>query len=388
MAETGKGVIKDLPVKIILTSEGINFFINHKKKLNRFRMADNVEEYGIFLDNFSPGSIQRMLLINYISKIEISRVEFVSKRQEIMDLTKLLVFGVLYKQLDSIVFKKILGSSLIKDWNRSNPGSIIDEKTNINETVAEKLLQQSQKHVQLVKKGILSPILARINGDKNLLSEERKIKYLICEKFLNNLRPSIWLILSRFQASRDYLLLLSQLRESIMDFLEKTKIAEYLSLMVMELVINAENTNMQKFVRKQYSDSINVESLFYDQGIRQKILREMENSNENLFLSWKIGTKSSSISTRNRLQVILYNRESEYRKVKQVIDDKKGINLKKKSLTDFYKEAPDSLTNTELGLYYLSYLHEACEKVNVKLDSIVNQIQKSDLTVITMSLLF
>jgi hypothetical protein len=305
-----------------------------------------------------------------------------------MDLTKLLVYGVLYKQLDSLIFKKILSSGLIKDWNRANPGSIIDEKTNINEAVVEKILQQSEKHVQLVKKGILSPILARINGDKNLLPEERRIKYLICEKFLNNLRPSIWLILSRFQASRDYLMLLSELRESIMDFLDKTRIAEYLSLMAMELVINAENTNMQKYVKKQYADTMNVESLVYDQNVRRKILREMEDSNETLFLTWKVGTKSSSISTRNRLQVILYNRESEYRKVKQAIDDKKGINLKKKSLTDFYRQAPDALTNTELGLYYLSYLHEACEKVNVKFDSIVNQIQKSDLTVITMTLLF
>ena len=84
----------------------------------------------------------------------------------------------------------------------------------------------------------------------------------------------------------------------------------------------------------------------------------------------------------------LYNRESEYRQIKQVIDDKKGLDLKKKSLTDFYKESPDKLANTELGLYYLSYLNEACEKVNVRFDSIVNQIQKSDLTVITMNLYF
>ena len=95
-----------------------------------------------------------------------------------------------------------------------------------------------------------------------------------------------------------------------------------------------------------------------------------------------------SISSRNRLQVTLYNRETEYRQIKQIIDDKKGLDLKKKSLTDFYKESPDKVSNTELGLYYLSYLNEACEKVNVRFDSIVNQIQKTDLTVITMNLYF
>ena len=122
--------------------------------------------------------------------------------------------------------------------------------------------------------------------------------------------------------------------------------------------------------------------------MRNKVLNEMEGRNELLYLSWKVGGKSTSIHTRHRIQVTLYNRESEYRKIKQIIDDKKGINLKKKSLTDFYKESPDKLVNTELGLYYLSYLSEACEKVNVRFDSIVNQIQKSDLTVVTMNLYF
>lgn len=388
MIEQRNGMIRNLPLHIILTENGINFFIKHNKKLNRFKMADDQEEYGIRLDNFSPASIQHMLLIDYISKIELARVEFVSKRQDIMDLTKLITYGILYKQLDSIVFKKVLDSNLIKNWNRNNPSNIIDEKTRINESYLDKINRKNDSQVKTVKKGLIAPIIARINNDNSLLHEEKKVRFFICEKFLKNLRPSIWFILSRFQSSRDYLLLLTDIREGVMEYLEKTKIAEYLSLMVMELVINAENTNMQKFTKKMYKDTVNAESLVYDQHIRNKVLKEMESRSELLYLSWKIGGKSSSIHTRHRLQVTLYNRESEYRKMKQIIDDKKGINLKKKSLTDFYKESPDKLVNTELGLYYLSYLSEACEKVNVRFDSIVNQIQKSDLTVITMNLYF
>lgn len=388
MSDQLKGLIKNLPIRIILTENGINFFIKHNKKLNRFKMADDLEEYGISLDTFAPGSIQRMLLIDYISKIEISRVEFVSKRQEIMDLTKLIVYGLLYKQLDSIIFKKILDSSLIKNWNRNNPGNIIDEKTNINEGYLQKVLTMTEEVVKKVKQSLLSPIMVKISSDGNLLDEEKKIKFLICEKFLSNLRPSIWFILSKFQTSNDYLVLLSDIREGVLEYLDKTKIAEYLSLMVMELAINAENTNMQKYAKKVYKDTINLESLVYDQNMRVKVIREMEDKNENLYLTWKLWGKSGSVSSRNRLQVTLYDRESEYRQIKQIIDDKKGLDLKKKSLTDFYKESPDKLANTELGLYYLSYLSEACEKVNVRFDSVVNQIQKSDLTVITMNLYF
>lgn len=62
-----------------------------------------------------PETIQRLLLVDYISKIEISKPEFVSSRQEVMDLSKLIVYSVLYKQYDDYIFKQILNSPVIKN---------------------------------------------------------------------------------------------------------------------------------------------------------------------------------------------------------------------------------------------------------------------------------
>jgi len=75
-----------------------------------------------------------------------------------------------------------------------------------------------------------------------------------------------------------------------------------------------------------------------------------------------------------------------YEKMKEAFDEKKHADLKKRSLQDFYTDLPEGESNTDLGLYYLSYLSEACEKVNVKFESFVNQISGSDLTVVTMAI--
>ena len=93
-----KKFILELPLKVVLTEDGASNFISHNKKLLRFRLADNVEEYGISLDKFSPQSIQSMILLDYISKIEISMSEFVSSRQEVMDLSKVIVYSLLLDQ--------------------------------------------------------------------------------------------------------------------------------------------------------------------------------------------------------------------------------------------------------------------------------------------------
>jgi hypothetical protein len=92
-----KSVI-DLPVKLVLTEEGTSFFIRKGKNLKKFKLADNIEEYGIILDTFTPASLQRMMLVDYISKVEISKSEFMSTRQEVMDISKLIVYSMLYRQ--------------------------------------------------------------------------------------------------------------------------------------------------------------------------------------------------------------------------------------------------------------------------------------------------
>ena len=65
-----------------------------------------------------------------------------------------------------------------------------------------------------------------------------------------------------------------------------------------------------------------------------------------------------------------------------------GDASRKKTLIDFYRELPEGQEGTDLGLYYLSYLDDACKKVNVKFESLVNQYSASDLTVINLNFNF
>jgi hypothetical protein len=381
--------ILDLPLKLVLTEEGTTFFIRNRKKLNKFKLADNVEEYGIILDKFSPASVQRMLLIDYLSKLEISKSEFMTSRQEIMDLSKLIVYGILYRQYDSYIFAKMLASDVIKKWNRMNPANIIDEKTKINDSFLHSVISEKQKEIYEIKQSILAPIYAHITRNTTLLSEEKNVQLLLSEKFLNNLRPFTWFIVSKFKGAEGYDQLIKDIRSALSEYMDKSKIAEYVSLMIMELTMNAENSNLKREAKEMFRGSVDMNAVLFDPNIRKQVIDSLERRNEFVYLSWKIGgSKSASIGTQGRLQITLYNKESEYREMKASIDDKKSSDLKKKSLIDFYKELPESEANTELGLYYLSYLSEACEKVNVKFESLVNQLKATDTAVITLTLNF
>ncbi|MBQ5569984.1 MAG: hypothetical protein IIT45_06015, partial [Treponema sp.] len=81
-------------------------------------------------------------------------------------------------------------------------------------------------------------------------------------------------------------------------------------------------------------------------------------------------------------------KEDEFQEVKENIESKLSADLNKRSLIDFYRQMPEGEEGTDLGLYYLSYLEDACKKVNVKFESLVNQFTTSDLTVINLKFNF
>jgi hypothetical protein len=376
--------IIDLPVKLVLTEEGTSFFIRKGKNLKKFKLADNVEEYGIVLEAFSPASLQRMMLVDYVSKVEISKSEFMSTRQEIMDLSKLVVYSLLYRQYDAYIFARVLSSDVIKKWNRLNPANIIDDRTRINDAFLQNVLKEKERDVLEIKQEILSPMYAYISKNSSLLPEEKNVQLLLSEKFLNNLRPFTWFIIAKFKGSDGYDQLVKDIRTSLAEYMEKSKIAEYVSLMIIELAMNAENSNLKREAKAIFKGVVDMNAVLFDPNIRRQVLESLERKGELVYLSWRIGSRGATVGMQGRLQITLYNKESEYQTVKETFEDRKSADLKKKSLQDFYKQLPEGEANTELGLYYLSYLSEACEKVNVKFESLVNQMPGSDLTVITL----
>jgi len=388
MGASDKKFLLDLPLKVILTEDGASNFISHNKKLLRFRLADNLDEYGISLNEFSPQSIQNMILLDYISKIEISMSEFVSSRQEVMDLSKVIVFSLLYKQFDREVYNALIQCECVRKHNRTNPSHLIDNKTKMSDRQLRSTLSSKEAVIQSTRKTILDPIWNSILSNKDYSAEEKNVYLLMSEKFLNRLGLMNWYIITLFHKNEGANEMFIAIRNLLNSYMEKSKVAEYISVMVMELALNNENTNIRKEARKMYHGIDDIDSLVFDPEIRAKIVQELQRKHELVFLSWKLGGGASSIGKQGRLSITLYNKDDEFQEVKENIETAKSSNTAKKTLIDFYRELPEGQEGTDLGLYYLSYLDDACKKVNVKFESLVNQYSASDLTVINLNFNF
>lgn len=383
MSASGRKMMIELPLKVVLTEDGASNFISHKKKLIRFRLADNIDEYGISMRQFSPQSIQTMLMLDYISKIEISMPEFVTSRQEVMDLSKIIVYSLLYKQFDRDIYTAIIQCDCVRKYNRAHASQLIDEKTKMSEKQLRSILISKDEVIGQTRSEILEPVWESIRNNKDYSIEEKNIYMLMTEKFMNRMSLQNWYVITLFHRKEGFQDMIVAIRNILAQYMEKSRVAEYISVMVMELALNNENTNIRKEAKSMYPTVDDINALVVDPDVRSKIVKELQKKRVLVSVSWKLGGGSTSIGKQGRLQITLYNKDDEFQEVKENIETKASADTNKRTLIDFYRETPDG-GGTDLGLYYLSYLDDACKKVNVKFESIVNQFSTSDLTVINL----
>lgn len=376
----------ELPVRVYLTRRGIQFFVRNKKKLNRFfaeAASSREPEYGLFLSSFSAASIQRMVLLGYVNRLEVPSGYMSEQQADIFDLTKLLLYTMLYHQFDSRVYDEIFESDLIVRWNRRHLRKPIDRDTPLNDDQLRHLLERSEDIVMRLRDEMLQPVVDAIETNLEIQAEERRIRGLTAEKFIRNLRPFVWFILAQFRGSAEYLSLVASIREMMEDYLRRTGIAEYAALVTREVVTNAENINIQDYARITYGNTWEGGRILYDKELRRRLVREMSARGKAVSVSWTMTSRSGSGAGLNNLRLVVQNHQPEVLAIPGP-DDDRSIYDRRKSLREYYAEIPESVTNTELALYYYSYLTEACRTRGVRFESSVHDSRRTGRTVVTL----
>ncbi|MBN2616867.1 MAG: hypothetical protein JXR64_01000 [Spirochaetales bacterium] len=364
----------ELPVKLLFTDLGVDFFIKNKKPMNKFKMPDNSTQYGIALNQYNDKTVKHMISIGYLSRIEISRAEFSSKRKDILSMARSNVFGFLAQRFDEQIFDIVIDSDLIKTWNRANHGSILDRKTNINETVLRQILEKNKDIVKNVKETLTLAAHKYLYSNDSLTEEEIAKQASLCDEYLNGLKPFTWFVLAKFKDAATYDLLIMEISKVLIDFMSRNKIAEYLSLMLMELINSAENRNLKEYIKNMYP-TLAYNDILEDPEARIGLLNEMQKRGELFSIGFKFDKSETKISAKRKFEVAVFNKETEIMMLKEKVDQQMASTVRKQSLTDFYRRSGGD--GSDLGMFYLSYLGEECSKVGIKFESQVKEISGS-----------
>ncbi len=294
---------------------------------------------------------------------------------------------MLYHQFDSRVYDEIFESDLIVRWNRKHLRNPIDRDTPVNEDHLKKLLLEQQEVVSKLQSEITRPLIDSIETNFDLQVDERQIQVFIVEKFVRNLRPFIWFLLAQFRGSEEYFALVTSIRQLMDDYRKRTGIAEYAALVTREVVSNAENMNIQDYARLNYGNTWDSGRLLFDKAVRERLAREMVSRARTVVVSWTLSSRSGATPGLNNLRIIVQNHQPENLSIPSP-DEDRSVYDRRKSLREYYADIPETVTNTELALYYYSYLAEACRTRGVRFETSVHDSRKTGKTVTTLNFQF
>ena len=388
MAKRDKKPIIELPVKVIFTHEGVDWLIRNNKRPRRLHTADRHIGYGVSLDNFSAASLQKMFNIDYVAAVEIARTDFAEKGEEVVDLTKLIVYRILHRAFELETYRMFLASPLIQRWNRAHPSRMIQESTTFKNGHLQGLLNSCAAELPLVSKDIESLPLKEIESDPALGPEEKEVLRFLSDRYVESMRDVMRCVLARSRGQREYHRLVFQIRALLRNYLDRAKIPEYVALIIMELITYAETVHSMEIARRLFPKTRLTDEMLRGSKVRDAISRNRHEQKDYLYLSYQIINQARSLGTENNLRIVLFNNAREYRKMKEQIETKLGLDLQEKSLHDLYRRLPKKDADAELGLYYLSFLESECARCGVHLDSHVNESLTTHLTVISLNLKF
>jgi hypothetical protein len=377
----------DLPLKITLTTAGVEWFARNHRKLRRLPMADKRLAYGIAITSVPASSLQKMINIDYVSEVELARAEFSSKSKEIIDLTKLIVYRLLFKKFENDTFRMLVDSALIKRWNRQNPTHRIDKNTPYNQSQVDSLFSAVASEIPAVSLDIQEPLIKKQLSNKALSEEEGRLHVYLSDGLMLSISRLLWCILAKSRGQPEYDFLVEQLRNMLEIYIEKAAISEYVSIMVVELLGFTEVSHYQQVANRLRRGRKASSSPMPGESVRAEVWRRMEAEGDLLSLTYQLGSKGLSIGTEHRLHVSICNQEQQgYQKMKEQLEALVSIDARGNALLDFSRKIPNQRINTEIGLYNLSYLQKECDKQNVHVEVSMGRAPRGDLTLINLTL--
>jgi hypothetical protein len=240
---------------------------------------------------------------------------------------------------------------------------------------------------KIIDELVQSAVSTMIAEDDTLSHEEQEIARFKGEHFLESLNPILWGLLIKQADAKSRAGVLREIESVLKNYLKRTVIADYLSLLIMELGAYAETSLLKRALAADPNGEFDFATVMKDEELRRRVLQRVDESQGSATLAWRIQGRRFTLGNDKATHIVLYNRMVDSREVQREIEDTNKHVGNGRGLAEFYGEnmgGGEDLSG-RIGLSYLSYLEDACSQLGIRFDSYVNYVDDLDLTLITLS---
>lgn len=344
------------PLCFGLSGSGVEYFVSRGQKARKVHFFDGGEEFGIEFPDISIKVLQKLAMTGMVSRVERSITQFGTQRASLMDLTRCFATSVVYRQFETRLWEILVKSDVLIQWNRSYPKLTVSPDQVPQGPAIQLLVEKAKAGILAAKQEILSFVQNRIQLDVKSLPEEKKALTLLAIRYINAIDPVVWTLLATCKDPYASTTLSKALKDLLGQYISRSELPEYLACLLVELVI------------------------LMNQGKAESAVMADADSRVGVHVSFDLGVTRKSQEERTRLRILIGSDGCEAASIKALVESQSGA--PSKGLAG----AAGVGAGLDLGRYYLSYVMEACRKMDISVDSFVNMVPHSKKVLVNLIL--
>ncbi|MDR2185397.1 MAG: hypothetical protein LBO80_07005 [Treponema sp.] len=362
-----------MPSRIILNERGTSFFIAHGRPLHGFEAADGERQFGFHLERAGFSWLKKLILNNYLQKIEVQIKDAGACRGHLEDIIKLVFFSMFRHRINVLILGHIYDSPMIRAWNRNNPKKSIGPGIRINERLFWDLLNSKfPGRTGELKAELYSKIIKNLPAaDAGQWDDSRDRRSFIAE-IITRINPLILFVLAGSKGDEKFTLV-QNISGGILEFMHRLDIVNLAALLAIELVSAAERSALVRLLE----NSGDIAGILGDPGKRKSIMEEKRFRGSTVVVAVPGGIPQEN--RRLRFRISVYNDGADADAKRRLMEDFTMRNFTFKDgrdLEEFFKTPQSRRENSVyedngLCFYHLNTLRDQCKKNNILLDAAI-----------------
>jgi hypothetical protein len=362
-----------LPSQILLNERGASFFITHGRPLYCFETADGERQLGFRLEKAGYLWLKKLIMHNYMKKVEIQVRDISACRGHLEDVVKLVFFSMFRHRINASILGHIYDSPMIRAWNRINPKKSIGPGMKIRERPFRDLLNaKSPGRLEELKDELYHKVIKNLSSLSAGEGDEGRERRSFTADVISNLSPLIFFVLAGSR-EEDRRILVQNISQEILEFIHRLDMVNIAALLAIELVSAAERSALVRMLE----NTGNITGILEDPGRRKSIMTEKRFRGSTVVAA--VPEDIPQKDRRLRFRISVYNDGTDAEEERRLMEDFSVQNFTPKddrSLEDFFK-TPRSrrehsvYEDTGLCFYHLNTLRDQCKKNNILLDATI-----------------
>ncbi len=380
-----KKKIFDCPLNLILTDEGINSIIKAKRQPQKIETAEKSSVYGLKLSNFTFMSLKKLIEEDYTHKIELPVCRENLIEEDLLDLTRLFTFNMIYRKFEHIVLSYLIDSPLVEHWNSFKTGIEIKEQTIINDNAIFKIAVNRNIDINQVKQSVIDPVKNKIISSQQYSPSQKNMILFIVEKLIDSVQHVVWLCYAMQEPGEIKDTFINITYDLIDDYLSKADFLTLLGTFVQAALNDRENKSMYHFAKEKYP-SYSHEAILNDNVFRKNLFIENSTSRYRVTISWEITVeKDTSNKSIHHLNIKIYSCSDDFKEIKNDLESALSIEPRSMTYDDYISANPDRISNPYTSV---PFIREIAAKNGIGFAIELTRTSSKDISIVSLKMQF